>query len=173
MVSLYREKLWPQPEHVDLSPEALGSMFRPRSQFFPIRTSQPVNNIYILQLSRTCLFLVKNREFMDHRFKPLESKKKTFWFTGQPGTPGTQAIIVFKRSSANFQNIQKRRFWLKKNNRRLHPREAGKGAPPRVGLGTRTIILWWGWGWGGSLKVELNPKPKNVQILGQFGTLIG
>ena len=51
MVGPYREKLWPRPEYADLNsdlgPEASASMFRPRSQFFPIRTSQPVNNIYV------------------------------------------------------------------------------------------------------------------------------
>ena len=47
MVGPYREKLWPRPEYADLGPEASVSTFRPRSQFFAIRTSQPVNNIYV------------------------------------------------------------------------------------------------------------------------------
>ena len=37
MVGPYRKKLRPRPEYA-----------RPRSQFFPIRNSQPVNNIYII-----------------------------------------------------------------------------------------------------------------------------
>ena len=48
MVGLYREKLCPRPEYAVLGSEASVSIFRTRSQFFPIRTSQPINNIYVL-----------------------------------------------------------------------------------------------------------------------------
>ena len=37
----------PQSAYSDLGPEASVSIFRPRSQFLPIRISQPVNNIYV------------------------------------------------------------------------------------------------------------------------------
>ena len=47
MVGPYWEKLCPL-SRVRPSAGGLGPYSRPRAQFFPIRTSRPVNNIYIL-----------------------------------------------------------------------------------------------------------------------------
>ena len=60
MVGPYREKLWPRPEYADLGPEASVIIFRPRSQFFPIWASQPVNNIYLLN-NHACIKSEQNR----------------------------------------------------------------------------------------------------------------
>ena len=70
---------------------------RPRPKFFPIRTSRPVNNIYILQNSKPTKFCQQNhmntRLSEQNNYANKKKQKKELKTTAKSHSPTTHVVI--------------------------------------------------------------------------------